>query len=229
MAGEWKRALWWSAWGLLAVALAAPAGSQEAEFQWVLEQEYAFLEFHDPGYLVLQDADGERSELDFGYQGLPYEVVKTWPRDKKIQVRYSPEDGTQVVDVASGDRYPIAGAWPRIDPLLERCRSENASLRGKQSCDAGALAAWDLELNRAYQRLMKSGFAEPTKAAIRDAQRAWIRYRDAQLAALRAYVSEGGGQVRRLQVSGAAVSLTQDQAGLLLMLDAPAAVEEVTP
>ena len=92
-------------------------------------------------------------------------------------------------------------------------------------CDQEALAGWDLELNRAYQRLMKSGRSAETKTALRTAQRAWVAYRDASLEALRAYGSEGGGSLRHLEISREALALTRDQASALLRYDAPAAIE----
>jgi uncharacterized protein YecT (DUF1311 family) len=220
------RILWMSL--VLSVCAVAPASAQEKEFEWVFDEEYEFLESHDPGVLVLKNSAGEQSTLDFGYTGLTYDVVKTWPKGKTIRLVYSPERETEVLDPASGDRYPISGAWPQIDALLARCQSENWTNVGRLDCDRAALVAWDLELNRAYQRLMKSGLSDETKTAIRKAQREWMGYREASLAALRAYGSEGGGAVRRLETSRSAVRLTKDQAGLLLLYDAPPSVEAAT-
>lgn len=207
---------------LLVVFGVGPALSQETDFEWVLEEDFSFIESHDPGVLVLESAGGTRSDLDFGYVGLTYKVVSAWSTGKAIQVVYSPAGGTEVVDPSNGTRYPIVGAWPRVDALEARCKSENPSTVGKLACDAGSLAAWDSELNRAYQSLMKSGLSDSTKTGIRNAQRKWIEYRDASLAALEAYDADGsGGSIRRLQSSSARVGLTRNQAGQLLRYAAP--------
>ncbi|MGH0029857.1 MAG: hypothetical protein ACQGVC_08705, partial [Myxococcota bacterium] len=137
------------------LVLAGPAAADPGDP--VFDEPYTFQEFHDPGVLVLEDAAGNRSELDFGYRGLPYEVVKAWPKGKTIRVRYAPADGTHVVDPESGERYPIADAWPRVDVLLERCRARATSTLEHQACAHEATAAWDTERERAYRRWMESG------------------------------------------------------------------------
>ena len=207
-------------------ALACPASAEE-EFAWVFEEEYTFLGDRDPGSIVIQNTAGERSELDYDDRGLARGVVESWPANKTIRVAYSPERGTEVVDPASGERYPVPGAWPKIDALHERCKFEGPSIRATQACDEGALAAWDREMMRAYKRLMISGFSKGMKAAIRNTQREWVQYRNAQRGALAAYAAQGGGQVRRLQTSALVLGLTKDRAGPLLAIDAPAPAQAV--
>ena len=75
----------------------------------------------------------------------------------------------------------------------------------------GLQACADVELNRAYQDVMKSGFPDETKDAIRAAQRTWIAYRDASLAAIRAMASDQGGSIRTLEIGSSMVVLTRNQ------------------
>jgi uncharacterized protein YecT (DUF1311 family) len=192
------------------LALLLPPGAAEG-FTWALEQEYAFQAFHDPGYLVLEDADGKQSELEFRYRDLPYAVLETWAAGRKIRVVYTPEQGTVVVDADSGERYPLASARPRIDALLERCLEQNPTTAGMASCQGEVAQAWDLELNRAYQRVMAGGFSDETKSAVRSAQRQWVAFRDASLAATRAVGGEKGGSIRALEAGSAAVALTRNR------------------
>ena len=197
---------------LLLILLAAAPATARDDFEWALDQGYEFLAFHDPGYLVLKDSAGKTSELTFSYQGLTYQVVKTWPQGKTIRVTYSPEKGTEVLDPGSGKRYPIHSARPRIDELQSRCLAQNGTTAGMSRCYSSAATAWDLELNRAYQRVMNSDFPEETKRAIRTAQRKWIEFRDASMAAIRTVGSEKDGSIRVLEAGSAAVTLTRDQA-----------------
>ena len=140
---------------LLALLAAMPASAQ-GEFEWVLAREYTSLEFHDPGLLMLRDAGGTESGLEFGYEGLTYEVVETSPQGKKIRVACTPERGSEVIDPESDERYPIRSAPPPIDELQSRCLEREESTIGMSACHAEADAAWDLELNRAYQDVMES-------------------------------------------------------------------------
>lgn len=195
---------------LLALSVAAPAGAYEP-FEWTLEEDHEFVGFRDPGVLILKSPDGKTSEIDFDYQGLTYDVVQSWPKGKPVRVAYSPEGGTEVVDPASGERYPIRSAMPPIDDLMRRCQDGAGTTVGLSECHNGAAAAWDVELNRAYQQVLKSGLSDETKGAIRAAQRKWIAFRDASLAATRAAASEKGGSIRILEVGSSMVLLTRHQ------------------
>jgi uncharacterized protein YecT (DUF1311 family) len=196
---------------LASLLITSIAEAQDA-FEWKLEQELEFIDFHDPGTLVLRNEAGEQSELDFGYQGLSYAVVSAWPKGKEIRLTYSPEHGTAIIDPESDERYTIRQARPRLAEIVDRCLAERDSTLGKQACYAEAVDGWDVELNRAYQALMKGGLSQETKGAIRTAQRQWIEFRDASNAATTAVVAEQGGSVRTLQAGAATVALTRSQA-----------------
>lgn len=58
-------------------------------------------------------------------------------------------------------------------------------------CAAASYAAADADLNAAYAKLMKAIEDKTMRDRLRDAQRAWIRYRDSQCA-LDAAENEGG-------------------------------------
>jgi uncharacterized protein YecT (DUF1311 family) len=198
----------------LLLAIAVPS-SARGDFEWALEQEFEFLEFHDPGYLMLKDATGKESELIFGYEGLTYEVVSTWPQGKKIRLVYTPEKGTELVDLEDGARYPIQAAMPPIDELAEHCVERNGTTAGMVVCFRGEAKAWDSEMNRVYRSLMESDFSDETKLAVRTAQREWIKFRDASMAAIRAVRDESSGTIRAIEAGSAAVALTRGQALML--------------
>ena len=203
---------------LNAVAQAGLASAAE-EFQWLLEEEYEYLEFHDPGYLVLKDSSGAMSNLDFGYTGLTYEVVETWPKGKTIRIAYSPEQGTEIIDPANNKRYSVSGKI-RLDDLQESCEAAGLmpEMMAKGSCQSEALEKWDLELNRAYGAIMKGPLSEETKAAVRSAQREWLEYRDSSIVALNAWAGEVGGSGTRLSTGSSILDLTKSQTHRLRLL-----------
>lgn len=82
----------------------------------------------------------------------------------------------------------------RYSPVFQACLDKaGGTTVAMVDCHAQEYALWDARLNRAYQRIM--GASEITPAAkdqLREAQRAWIAYRDRACAA-RAGVESGGG------------------------------------
>lgn len=68
-----------------------------------------------------------------------------------------------------------------IDTALAACLDSpgGVSTVGQQDCAAKAYAAWDAELNRVYQGLMKS-LDPPSAALLRDSQRCWLAFFEAE-------------------------------------------------
>jgi uncharacterized protein YecT (DUF1311 family) len=82
--------------------------------------------------------------------------------------------------------YPLAIASasvnqdPRphaIDKALEACIDKNGSTAGMVTCTDKAYAAWDKELNKTYNELMRA-LKPNQKEALRLAQLEWLKYRD---------------------------------------------------
>ena len=67
-----------------------------------------------------------------------------------------------------------------IDAWLAECMEKDPSSQGTNSCLGRAYEKWDAELNRVYREL--SGKLDAgERAALRDAQRAWVAFRDGEL------------------------------------------------
>lgn len=77
---------------------------------------------------------------------------------------------------------PAAASDP-IDRTLDEClgTAEGSTTMGQVTCLSQAYDAWDRELNVAYGALMEKLDA-PSGALLRDAQRRWLAYRDADRA-----------------------------------------------
>jgi uncharacterized protein YecT (DUF1311 family) len=70
-----------------------------------------------------------------------------------------------------------------IDAWLNDCMKKNPSTTGVNDCLGQAFEKWDRELNRVYRELNGRLNAE-AKAVLRETQRAWIAFRDRELAFL---------------------------------------------
>ena len=76
-----------------------------------------------------------------------------------------------------------AASQHAIDAWLSDCLAKDPSTTGVNACLGQAYEKWDLELNRVYRELNGRLSAE-VKAVLREAQRAWIAFRDRELAFL---------------------------------------------
>lgn len=68
-----------------------------------------------------------------------------------------------------------------IDAWLTGCMEKDPSTRGMNTCLGQAFEKWDLELNEVYRELIGRLSAE-SGAVLREAQRAWLVFRDRELA-----------------------------------------------
>jgi uncharacterized protein YecT (DUF1311 family) len=66
-----------------------------------------------------------------------------------------------------------------IDKALDACLDKDSSTAGMANCIGEAYAKWDKELNRLYTELMKRLGADG-KAALKEAQIQWLKFRDAE-------------------------------------------------
>jgi len=78
---------------------------------------------------------------------------------------------------------PSAGSAAKhpIDDWLTGCMEKDPSTRGMNNCLGQAYEKWDLELNRVYQDL-SGRLGVEARRVLREAQRAWIAFRDRELA-----------------------------------------------
>jgi|SRR5688500_11075173 len=78
-----------------------------------------------------------------------------------------------------------------IDLALQQCREVNITTHGLIACMDEAAAAWDKELNKIYQQLMKTLSVEQQEL-LRVSQRAWIEYRDKEMAFVYRFYDDPG-------------------------------------
>ena len=74
----------------------------------------------------------------------------------------------------TGKPHPI-DAW--LEKAMGKTDGVTANIRGVQS---EAYARWDKELNRIYSELL-AALNEPDKNRLKEAQRAWIKFREAEV------------------------------------------------
>lgn len=99
-----------------------------------------------------------------------------------------------------------------IDTALTDClnTAEGSTTHGANRCIRTATAAWDRELNRVYRELMNE-LSDPPKLKLRDSQRKWVAFRDAEVDAVGLIYGSLDGSMFLVMQSDAVSSLTRDR------------------
>jgi len=84
-----------------------------------------------------------------------------------------------------------------IDAELESCLDNEMTTQGMVECYGTAYDAWDAALNEVYAAL-RATLTPDEAAALRDAQRAWIAFRDAEQAFLGSLQTPDRGTIMRI-------------------------------
>lgn len=95
-----------------------------------------------------------------------------------------------------------------IDADLEACLDGEMTTPGMVECFGAAYEAWDAALNEVYAGLRESLSAEEA-LALRDAQRAWIAFRDAEQAFLASLLTPDRGTMMRITVNAMMTDLVK--------------------
>lgn len=98
-----------------------------------------------------------------------------------------------------------------IDDQCKKCIDKDNSTLGMVDCLASATAQYDSLLNASYKRAMKK-LSPELKESVRNAQRKWMAYRDAQLTATSDVYYSFEGTMWRLTFASDQMELVKKQA-----------------
>jgi uncharacterized protein YecT (DUF1311 family) len=98
-----------------------------------------------------------------------------------------------------------------IDKWLEECMDKNPTTVGMVNCEDEALKRWDKELNSVYKQLMEKLSAQ-AKETLKEAQRAWLKARDAEIKLIGAVYGSLEGTMYIPMRADAVTSLTRARA-----------------
>ncbi len=107
---------------------------------------------------------------------------------------------------------PVNAAEPVLSKQYQVCMDKSGGVTaGMIDCIGAELQRQDAKLNTAYKSLMSSVSAA-RQTQLRDAQRAWIKYRDANCAF---YFDPDGGTLARVQANDCMLTSTAARAAEL--------------
>lgn len=98
-----------------------------------------------------------------------------------------------------------------IDTWYAKAMEKDYSTAGMRDTANQARTLWDKDMNATYGRLM-ARLNDRQQASLRDAQRAWLKYRDAEGAALGSIVPVQDGTIWQLSATTQAMELVRQRA-----------------
>ena len=114
---------------------------------------------------------------------------------------------------------PLAAQEHAVDGKLASCLDtpEGLSTHGQRQCFATALSDWDRALNMVWGDLLDV-MPDASHAALRSAQREWLKFRDAEFKAIAATYGAMEGTMYQVMADAAAVRVVADRVKQLEVL-----------
>jgi uncharacterized protein YecT (DUF1311 family) len=178
--------------------------------EFVSIEKASFLEFHDPGYMLLKLEDGSKTTGDFHYKFISYEEISTWSEGEAITIVYSPQQGLGIIRNIDGLFYKVILSTRLLDTLEKSCLDAAPDTVSIVMCYRDTAARFDVEYNMLLPHLLKGASQEYSKA-INEYQRSWGNYKDSFLAVRRVHGEENGGTIRAIEAASANAGLSQQR------------------
>ena len=107
---------------------------------------------------------------------------------------------------------PAGAEEDRIDQDLAACTEAPAgqTTAGMIACTGRAITAWDKRLNEVYRAAL-AGLDAKSQGLLRDSQRRWVAFRDAEAAALAGPWIEGRGSLARIAAMDAKLGAIRER------------------
>ncbi len=108
-----------------------------------------------------------------------------------------------------------SGSKHRIDVWLEQNISKDPSTAGMRTATNRAREMWDAEMNKVYNRLLVR-LSPEQQSALRESQRAWLTFRDAEGKAISSITASKDGTMWQLAATDEGMQLVRSRVLRLL-------------
>ncbi|MEG1042572.1 MAG: lysozyme inhibitor LprI family protein [Pseudomonas sp.] len=111
----------------------------------------------------------------------------------------------------------VIAPFASANDAYSQCMNTAQTTLAMNDCNGAEIKRQDTRLNAAYKSAM-AGLEAEQQGKLRDAQRQWIKYRDANC---KLYYSLTGGTIDQLNGAGCVLEMTKARADELLKLSEP--------
>jgi uncharacterized protein YecT (DUF1311 family) len=193
---------------LLLLALPTAAADQATALSWDHREAVRYQENHDPSMIWLTDG----RQLQVHYASPSWGEVEKWTKGRPLTILYTAAGGFQLVDDATGKRLRVlSGMEHPLDKLLDRNLEKEGSTIGMSACYSQATRQWQMEMDRTLEEL-REALPPKESQAVKAAQDAWVKFRDAERKAINAIHSrEGTGTISITEAASAHLGVIRDR------------------
>ena len=177
-----------------------------------------FIKTFDPGYIRLKLPDGKY--CTGMYKGIDHNALWKWEdaKPRKMILHYSMKKGVVVLDLITRREFQLTADIENhpIDYAAEKLAAKLVTTIDFIAFYYSLNHCWDAELNRVYNELGGKG-----NAKLKTMQKAWLKFRDAQIELIKDRYSQETGSMYRWIPGQKIMHITRDQVKRLQALQAP--------
>lgn len=160
-------------------------------------EQLSFIEFHDPGWMLLRDESGNELRAEFYYELIQFNDIQAWKPNEELLLSLTDTHGIQLTRMATGQSYTIV--FRDYDPIaesLENCLAQSSgSSMEIASCYSKPIRYWKGQAQSLYNNRIES--AEPNLVtALQIEQQAWELYQETRNAAIEELMKESRGTIQ---------------------------------
>lgn len=175
---------------LIAVILPIYADDRGTKQLW-------FIEFHDPGWMLLRDESGQELRAEFYYELILFSDIQAWKPNEELLLSLTDTHGIQLTRMATGQSYTIV--FTDYDPIaesLENCLEQSSgSSMEIAGCYSKPIRYWKGQAQSLYKHRIES--AEPNLVtALQIEQQSWELYQETRNAAIEELLKDSWGTIQ---------------------------------
>lgn len=166
-----------------------------------------FIEFHDPGWLMLELEGSDQVEIAGVYDSIGYDELSTWRNGEALEIGYSDNAGVVLRRLSTGKDFAINFSFRSHHPisvLSDKCLDKALSTMSIIICYETALRRWDIEIQRLKESLIATN---PKNSALEREinllEENWLVYKSAYFSVRKNHF-QGEGSIASIEWSGAA-------------------------
>ena len=160
-------------------------------------KQLTYLEFHDPGWMLMLDESGREITADFYYELIQYEDISTWKPNEQLMISLTEEHGVQITRQGTGESYTVVFQdYDPIEDALQSClsKSSGSSMEIGQ-CYAEPIRYWKGQARSLLNHLSESS-APALVAALQLEQQSWELYQQTRNAAIEELLKDSWGAIQ---------------------------------
>ena len=150
--------------------------NEQPDTNYINLEKVSFVDFHDPGWIILKNEVGEEYIADFYYDFIEYKDIDTWSSNENLTITISEDKGIGIVREKTNQFYKLFFRKEHhpIEIKLKKCRQKGPMT----DCFLDAANHWKVEADFAFSYFLKRLKDKQQQENLIKSQEAWYKYRE---------------------------------------------------